>query len=390
MSDFDINSVEHLADLEMKAKYCLSILDNIENGVISTLKDIIEIDNNKPDLPDFEARKKYDDSLNNIVLGVIGFHAVELASLKKIVGNLKTDNVFSVQYKHDIGNFLVPVVAGFDLLLGEIDEDTNHNDSKNNIYERLRTPIKNIVSHWYRCRVGLEDMALRTISENEIPEKFIKGLDIKIIKSVLDFFSMKELQSLRKKSLLAGSDYKNIDNKELDISEIDWRALENKLDNKKIIGNEGLVGNFLINALRNSLKDRVGSIKTKVKIDVVDNELIIRVEDDGKGMEQKHLNPDFKEIDTDTGQQRSYFIFDKGVSDTSSSGLGLANFNTRLASTGGALYVVSKRRSVESTNEPIRYQCGGSDEKKKSVMFDYVDSGTVFEIHLKLEDKNKI
>lgn len=389
MSDFQPNLDEReKADVEMKAKFCLLVLNNIKTKIISTFEEILSMDNIRNDPTN--ADKRYgNEFMLRTVAGVLGVYGVEIEKFEEVVENFKIDERISAQYRHDISSYFSPVFTTFKLLTEEIGNITPDGDvqDRENKEEKIRQYITGIIHFWYRCQVSLEDLLLRNLSEEKISEEYCRGVDIKVIKGVLDFFSKVEIDNLIRFSNEDGSQYRGIEDRNLEISDIDWEELTKKLDGRKIKGNEGLVVNFLINALRNSLKERIDSGNVRLKMDIKDNEFIIRVEDDGKGMEKKHLDSEFLEEGSVDEERNSLFIFNKGSSDTGSSGLGLANFNTRLASTGGTVYVVSKRRDVGVDEKPVRYQFGGTDEQKENVEFNLIKSGTVFEIHLKLENK---
>ena len=61
--------------------------------------------------------------------------------------------------------------------------------------------------------------------------------------------------------------------------------------------------------------------------------MVIKIEDNGKGMLDENLDPSSPK-----------FIFKKGSSSTGSSGHGLTHFNERLKSVGGGLEIFSKRK----------------------------------------------
>jgi len=142
----------------------------------------------------------------------------------------------------------------------------------------------------------------------------------------------------------------------------------------------------LLNALRNSLKDRVEANNIRLSAEIKDSFFVLRVEDDGKGIASKFLQKDYKEKDEETGEEKDIYIFHEGASGTGSTGIGLADFDTRLASVGGELYVVSKPKYV--AEGIVRFQYGGDDEKAKSVSFDEsLEHGTVFEVRLPITQK---
>lgn len=389
MGDFQPNLDEkEKADAEMKAKFCLIVLNNIKIKIISTFEEILSMDNIRHNPINTENRYGNEFMLRTVA-GVLGVYGTEIEKFEEVVENFRIDERISAQYRHDISSYFSPVFTTFKLLIEEIGNITPDGDAQDreDKEEKIRQYITEIIHFWYRCQVSLEDLLLRNLSEEKISEEYCRGVEIKVIRGVLDFFSKEEIGNLIRYSNKDGSQYKGIKQRNIEISDIEWEELAKKLGERKISGNEGLVVNFIINALRNSLKERIDSGNVRLKMDIKDNGFIIRVEDDGKGMERKHLDPGFLEEGLVDGKRNSHFIFDKGSSDTGSSGLGLANFNTRLASTGGAVYIVSKRRDRGTDEKPIRYQYGGDDIQKEEIEFNQAESGTVFEIHLKLEEK---
>lgn len=390
MTEYGLNLMEgERENIEKKTRFCLTVLNNIKNKVIATFEEIIRMDNIKHD-PTKSHDKFGNEFLLRTVAGVLGVYGVEIEKFEDVVENFRINEKVNAQYKHDLSSYFSPVFTTFKLLTEEIDDVTpsgnlqDQEDKEN----KIRQYISEIIHFWYRCQVSLEDLLLRNLSEEKIPEEYCRGVDNKVIKGVLEFFSKEEVNNLIIFSREKQTPYEGIEDRNLEIADIDWERLIEELGDRKIKGNEGLVGNFLINALRNSLKERIDSNNVRLKMYISGDELVIRIEDDGKGMEQKHLDPNFLGSDPDSGEREDYFIFNKGVSDTAGSGLGLANFNTRLASTGGAVYVISKRRDSGKEEKPIRYQFGGTNEKKEAVEFNLVESGTIFEIHLKLENKS--
>ncbi|MFA7245374.1 MAG: ATP-binding protein [Candidatus Magasanikbacteria bacterium] len=189
-------------------------------------------------------------------------------------------------------------------------------------------------SDWFRFYVALKDALLRQLfmSGQEYEMKY--NFDLEVIKNVLDFFVEKEIVKLKQKNSGSNS-YEGIEKRRLQI-DVDWDVLYRQLEGKQIKGDIAVVGNTILNELRNSLKKNieVAGENTEIDVDIFveDNDLVIRVSDTGKGMEFRHLDP--KDADC---------IFKKGSSSTGSSGLGLADLHIRLAQMGVEIVILSKR-----------------------------------------------
>jgi len=307
---------------------------------------------------------------------------------------VKTQDKLIKQMEHDLKNITQRVFASFTILNKFI---------SNNIFG-ITTEDKAMFfdvlfllrENWYRFYVAFKDILLKALSESIVPiENQGSLLDINVLKKVFYFFSSSELPGLLKEAEIykrAGqfSSYQGIQDRKVNM-DVDWDVLSEHLVGKKIKGDTAVVTNFVLNALRNSLKKRIEvegeHTELRLQIFVENDELVIKVEDTGKGMEDKHLNPDSKD-----------FIFLSGNSWTGSTGLGLSYINTRLASMGVELRVFSRRVAESSADDkPFVYYSNGGGKKDFHMSFYHGEDaeglvssniskhGTLFEIYLPLE-----
>lgn len=304
----------------------------------------------------------------------------QIEKLLGLFGFLKNYKKADARARHDLNN----IAAAVDGMLAFYLESANKREELN--FDHLSV----VVSQWGRYVVGVEDVLVRIISEDTIPQEYNNGLDIDTVWGAINYFYNSELSKIRSFKKDPNSAYKEIDKKTIDcvtLSNCDQLKLE--LGDDQIAGNNGLVGNFLLNALRNSLKDRVEANNIRLTAKIKGDWFVMRVEDDGKGIASKFLQKDYKEKDETTGEEKSTYIFCEGASGTGSSGIGLADFDTRLASVGGELYVVSKPKYVKE-KDLVRFQYGSTAEKANEVEFDEsLEHGTVFEIRLPIIKKDK-
>lgn len=291
----------------------------------------------------------------------------KLSELAKfLVGNKQID----ARVKHDLNNVSTPVFGYLSLyaFIAKSNKKLDLDDIKNNL-----------ISTWDRFYVGAGSILLGVISKDTMPSEFNTGLNLDTIQGAVKFLSENELSKLKEFSSDPKSAYKEIGDKTMNfISDTDWDEIKSELGDRQVNGETSLIGNFILNALRNSIKDKIKAEKISLKIQIVGNELVIRVEDDGTGMDKSLLDPNSQ-----------LYIFKEGVSGTGSTGIGLANFDKLLASVGGQLYVVSKQKIADKKYDMTRFQSGNDDEtKKQQVRFDdSLEHGTVFEIRLPITQK---
>ncbi len=290
---------------------------------------------------------------------------------------LRSNEESIARCQHDLGAIANGVEGNLSLILDYVHEGDEIN------FELL----KNLLYVWDRYFVVVEDMLLRMVSKEKISSEFQTGTDVDALKGVDDYFNTRELESIRVFSTKAGSAYKKINGIQINlVSNEVWGNLNMELKDKKIGGNSGLVGNFVLNALRNALKDRVEATTVTQAVEIKGDWLVIRIVDNGKGIRPKFLQKGYKEIDEITGKEKEIYIFHEGASGTGSTGKGLADFDTRLASVGGELYVSTKTVS----DGMIRFQYGSTIEKANEVEFDEsLEHGTVFEIRLPIIQKQE-
>ena len=236
------------------------------------------------------------------------------------------------------------------------------------------------LSEWDRYWVVLEDLLLRRISPDKIEEENIGELDIDMFERLVGFFESQELVSLKDNNSKKDPVYQNLENKNF-VNEIDFEELKKKLEGKKIKGNNGLTYNFVFNALRNALKDRIEAENVYLDSYVDGNQLVISIMDDGRGIDREALDPESDD-----------FIHKKGTSRTNSTGMGLANFGKRIKSAGGDEIVLFGRKGDEDVNV---FRSSGiilnpeiilGNINRKRRKQEKGEINTIFEIRLPLED----
>ncbi len=377
MPDFDDEKTREIVSFECKR--FLRLMGEVDSKVI----DVLRAKFSSPDT--FQNISEKDVILENRAIIQSITRGTEI--VKQLAGRHYID--------HDLGNVAVVVEGYLNFLL----------ETPSVCDEETFIPISN---SWERYRVALEDIFLRTINPREVPPDFNNGIDLDTMQRCLYYFSTKEM----KKMSAHPNVYGGLDKKDVYLpQESVWKALQTKLAGRKIEGNTAVIQNFILNELRNVLRDKIGASHVSLNIIIVGDELVIRLEDDGAGLNAFQLDSNSKDC-----------IFKKGVSATGSTGLGIANFDTRVASMGSSFYVVSRPRfegvtsgnleldeiSVAETHErtapdaglahevfakhyaePIRFQSGGTQKKLEKIPFNNVEHGTVFEIRLPISKKEK-
>ena len=355
---------------------------SLDDSMFPQIKQVVkENDLNKPEGQ--EIIKKILLNNANKIKKIIGFAEDKDSGQKRTTGLfdfLKHYKKTDARLKHDLDNIFVTVRANLSLFLyfakngQDIDVDS----------------LDRVLIKWDRCLVGVEDILLRIISETEVVPEYNSGLNIETIGGAINYFANDELAKIILFSKEPDSAYKKIKYKEFESVDIEeWDKIKEELGDRQIAGNDGLVGNFILNALRNSLKDRVESDHINLSVSIKGGWFVMRVQDDGKGIPSKFLQKGYTEKDETTGEEKEIYIFHEGASGTGSSGIGLADFDTRLASVGGELYVVSKPKYAKEDGL-VRFQYGSTPEKANEVEFDQnLEHGTVFEIRLPITQKQK-
>ncbi len=328
------------------------------NALIPQLKKIVDDEKLDPTAGQIQLRKLFLDNSDKI------------EKISDLFNFLRSYKKTDARMKHDLSNIAASVEGFLSVYLYSAQNGTDMDLGL----------LKKVLSRWGRYAVGTEDILLRVVSEKEISQEYQHGLDLDIIKSSMRYFSIDELNNIKSFSKEPGSAYSEIINKNIDLSVLEnWDKLVAELGDRKIGGNSGVVGNFLLNALRNSIKDRILANNIKLTAEIKGDVFVLRVEDDGKGIEKKYLKPEYLEVDSVTGEEKSIYIFGEGTSGTNSTGIGLSNLDNRIASIGGELYLSSK----SNIDGMVRFQAGGTDEDRDEIHFDEnLEHGTVFEIRL--------
>lgn len=236
------------------------------------------------------------------------------------------------------------------------------------------------LNRWY---VSAEDLLLRLIDKENIAEEDIGPMNLDLL-----FDTVRRFQTVEINSILSEDrdrpqkerQYEQIRSKNFTL-EFSETELKKQLAGRQVIGNDGLVNNFLLNIFRNGLKDRIEATNVYVDAFVEGNELVLRVMNDGKGIAPKHVD-----------LASEVCIFKEGQSATGSTGFGLTNIDKRLPSAGGKLYITSERRSGEgviteysATDDDLPFDLGALCAQRKEL--NKGDINTVWEIRLPIEEK---
>ncbi|MFA6427755.1 MAG: ATP-binding protein [Candidatus Magasanikbacteria bacterium] len=303
------------------------------------------------------------------------------------VTNSIQESTLSEFFQHDVGDVAVGLGSFLQILSLSLEESK--------VDGAFIRRIEKVCDYWPRFMVAFEDMALRGMSEHTISREFASTVDVDTMLDSFRYFETHEMEKMYNDSIVLKEardsgvftkeelndprnipKYLNIKNK-IFIKEYDPKKLKADLEGKEIKGNNGVIINFTLNGLRNSLKDRIEATTVTLDIYVEGDELVIQIKDDGKGMDQIHLDPASKE-----------FIGNKGKTDSLGTGLGITNFHTRIPSVGGRVRAVSSRRGTEEIahfppddtelslqDNPIRLDRGNQETR------------TLFELRLPLKKK---
>lgn len=307
------------------------------------------------------ARDNYPDSVT--IMGSILTKNSELLSkatdINDFVRSVKVGQEFS---SHDLRG-MAGAVEGFLVGVGMMPEMIKE-----------VADVDPLLADWDRYKIAVEDILLRILGDDEVPKEFQKsGVGLVAIEKSLAYLKDKEVLKLVAHQVSEHSDeqdaYRGVEHRKLTLpSNEDWIKIEQELAGKKINGNTGVVGNFLLNELRNCLKHDVGANSVELSVRIEDDALVIVITDDGHGMMSNQLSE---------GSQK--FIFTRGVSGTKSTGLGVAGFHKRLFSMDGGLRVYSKN---DKTHEEISYKKSPKELKFGNEQHISGEHGTSFEIRL--------
>ncbi len=278
------------------------------------------------------------------------FYRTEKVNLDKIKNYLQAidfffktveDSYMYGHYDHDLGG----MTRRFIEFLQRVTEDYDFPKD----WPELTKHLLDLKDAWQFFLLRIWDTLLRGVSRERVPPEHRGEVDLGLIANGFSHFE----------TWYRGQypgEFKVLNTGEVRACKLDllqfneeWPKIIERLnrDNKYVQGNTALVANLAMNALGNSMKNRIDSNNVKVTLQVKESAgaelLSIIVEDDGRGMEDEHLDPNNTE----------HFILSYGRSDTNSTGLGLADAHTRLESTKGILRIASKRRP-EQEDQPTK------------------------------------
>lgn len=279
---------------------------------------------------------------------------------------------------HDVSSKTLRTLTSY---MEVLDEDFFHGNVRcNDMSKRGLKVFYTVLNRWY---VSVEDLLLRGIDNKEVAKDNVVPMDFSKMFDVFDHFKKEgigdiivdEGERVDKGSLSPENrQYSQINDKEF-IIEFSEDELKKQLAGRKVMGNDGLVDNLLLNMSRNGLKDQMEAKNVYFSAFVEGGELVLRIMDDGKGISKDFIDPSNPKC-----------IFNKGVSGTGSTGLGLSDVNTRVPSVGGELRLASQRRGENYVTTFSTTNDLSEDYLKKINQNRPVDKKimTVFEIRLKL------
>ncbi|MDD2656259.1 MAG: ATP-binding protein [Patescibacteria group bacterium] len=346
-------------------------IERDKEKILKCLKDLYELDDFLSSDEFFTGAESFLDNLPSD--GVIDSARIAVMEvIKKDVGLKK-------HFEHDVTTLATTVLGNLRLLekkKGEVPYKT----------------IEFLQKNWSRFFVSVEDLLLRALPDSDVKENARNFTKLQTLHRVMEYFVSTEFKSLKEKSMSLSKEvnpgteikidsdlrsilqrenhYDGIENRELNVI-ADWNELERKLAGRQIVMDQGVLLNFILNAIRNPLKKAIEvagkHTNIRVEIKIVGEELLVKISDTGKGMEDKHLDPNDPSC-----------IFNKGASSTNSTGLGLTNFQNRFRIFGGKLEVFSRRYpSNEMDDTPFVYY---SNYGEKEVNFTFYSGGDAKEI----------
>jgi hypothetical protein len=280
---------------------------------------------------------------------------------------------------HDIGPFAQVALGRVELVSLSLEKKD---------VDGIKRNISGFMEPWERCYISLEDVLLRVIEPHKVEDDFVGSLDNGMMERMISFFGDKEMgqmlhDGLRKPSAYdpSGSQYQDV-RADMYVPEIADDFFETDLSDREIKGVNGVVLNFMFNCLRNGLKDRMEAENVFLNMKMEGRELVIRIMDDGKGIDTDSLDPSHER-----------FIFREGESGTESTGFGISNFHSRVESMGGRVKVLSYKQEektysgFDSDNQDNNWESdlkefnGRRDSKRLNPV------NTMFEVRLPLIDK---
>lgn len=296
-----------------------------------------------------------------------------LKTVENAFRRLQQDPKMAKYARHDVNNDASNAIGYASLIFSEINSDGRNPDP-----ETFSRYLRVFVSCWERYWAPVQDILLRYLHDTKVSPEQIHDLDLGMLRRLLENFETQEMVRLKQEATMEKSDYYKIGEKVLKL-EVDWQGLPAALHGGTVKGNEGVIYNFILNSLRNALKDRVEARNVAMSLTVDGDELVARVVDDGKGINSNGLTPDSNE-----------FIFKEGSSRTKSTGLGLAYSDQRIKSVGGSLSVVSfnkEEREINTFSNASDFKFDLDEFNQNREAAGGVKMNTVFEIRLPIIKK---
>jgi hypothetical protein len=284
---------------------------------------------------------------------------------------------------HDLGGIIREVVTNADFAQQLIPENADQ--------QLVHSIITTIVTAWPRYAIAVGDILLRGIDSKEVPKKYAKRVDLDVVFGALSYLVGPEKEKLEKRR---DGTYENLKNISIVCDPNNFEDVQKKLNGREVHANTSVIGNFVLNAMRNAFSDRIEATEITLDMDVDEDEFVVRIMDNGKGMQPEHLeedNPTNVKIREQKNKEHTYYIFEEGASgdngsakEKKSSGLGLANFPQRNASMGGKTYVYSKRKETGIVTTFPKNEDGTIQLLEKTFADRSYAHGTMFEIRLPL------
>ncbi len=362
MSNFNGNPAEVLNDEEKRERsvFLFDSIHKFSDTVWPRIANMLSIaKTNNGDLDQVQ-KKELVTLLGDIVTNPC-LNIANLSYLKSIDRSLVT------QAEHDLNNFSI-AISHVSTIRGEIVGGKQLNTAEDTAVSL--SDIAVVYENWPGFAIALEDVLLheQKLEETESVEQ--KPLD-------LDFF-VAGMTQLIKSGAVEGRVKKMFAGQKLpDCSGI-------LKEDEEVISQIAVVGNLIFNFCRNSAKEKIDAKSFNFSVNREGDELVLRVIDDGNGMEAELLDPNSPK-----------FIFGKGKqsSHTGSSGIGLADAPQRLDKFANAKLRVWSRPRMDINAPYNTFPPDNQDEVPVMMMDTKKDDSatnfvsTIFEIRLPITKK---
>lgn len=289
---------------------------------------------------------------------------------------LKTENSPITKFiDHDAGDSYGDSIFGFIELL--TDDNTPADTAKY---------LDVVLRDWPAFSAILEDLIIRMFEKDGLGADKrplnVSSFEKAIENIVVDKKEINKQAALKFSISGEQGDFVNQDYKETKDMRAIWASFEKLLQkDEEVITQPGVLTNLLFNIIRNDAKEKIDANNVDFNFERDGDEMVIRVADNGVGMDAQQLDPN---------DERYIFNQGKASSGTDSTGMGLANAPERLLKLANAkLRVWTRKRDSEESV----YSYFGSDEnqpvpyEKKQLAGKEVKISTIFEVRIPITKK---